>query len=215
MRCCNGWATSLVASSHEPADRCCNPRCAVATDGQPRWLRRRTNRLSAVATRDALVQRISNRVGCVVARTCGSLLQPAMRCCNGWATALVASLHEPAERCCNTRCSSATLIGRWGASRAADTPPLTRHARAAQLRARAVGCLPACALAVRGMKAQRWAGGGSAAKPSSLGTLAPRRVRYVRRGHRWTCATNARNPPPQTDRICGARERDACGCAHG
>jgi hypothetical protein len=37
-------------------DCCCNRRCAVATDAHQCWLRRRTTMLSAVATRDALLQ---------------------------------------------------------------------------------------------------------------------------------------------------------------
>ena len=39
--------------------------------------------LSAVATRETPLQRMGNRVGCVVARTCLALLQHAMR----WETA--------------------------------------------------------------------------------------------------------------------------------
>ena len=82
MRCNNGWATVSFASSHKPAERCCNTRCTVATDGQPCRLRRRTNLLNDVATRDAPLQRMGNRDGCVVARTCCALLQHAVR----WAT---------------------------------------------------------------------------------------------------------------------------------
>jgi hypothetical protein len=51
-------------------ERRCHTRCAVGTDGKSCWLRRFTTMLSAVATGDALLQRIGNRVGCVVARTC-------------------------------------------------------------------------------------------------------------------------------------------------
>ena len=64
--------------------------------------------LFAVATCATLLQRMGNRVCCVVARTCWALLQHATRRCNGWAIVSVASLHEPAERCCSTRCAGAT-----------------------------------------------------------------------------------------------------------
>ena len=63
------------------AQRCCDKRCAVATNGQQCRLRRRTNLRRAVANRDVLLQRVGNTVGCVVARTCGTHLQHAMRRC--------------------------------------------------------------------------------------------------------------------------------------
>jgi hypothetical protein len=90
--------------------RCVAPRCAALQQ-----VRLRHGRLhcvatgccvvvrSAVATRDAPLQRMGNRIGCVVARTMLSAVA-------------------------STRCSSATHTGGQGASRAMDAPPLTRHA---------------------------------------------------------------------------------------
>ena len=69
VHCCNRLR-SRAAVLRCRTERRCNPRCAAATYGQQCWLRRRTNLLSAVATRDALLQRSGNCCGCVVARTC-------------------------------------------------------------------------------------------------------------------------------------------------
>ena len=103
---CNKWSVDLLrwatAELYSVATRttrlhrmalCCN-KCCVAVH-------------SAVATSDAPLQQMGNSVGCVVAQTCGELLQIAMRCCSGLATQLVASSHTPAERICNTRCAVA------------------------------------------------------------------------------------------------------------
>ncbi len=63
---CNEWSVDLFCNR---IVRCCNMRCAVATDCAlvQQFC---VVALSAVATPDALLQRMSNCFGCVVARTC-------------------------------------------------------------------------------------------------------------------------------------------------
>jgi hypothetical protein len=99
-----------------------NTRCAVATNGQQNWLRRRTNLRSAVASRYTPLQQMGDHVGCVVARSCRALLHHAMRRCNGWATELVASSRKP-ECCCKHAMLLCDAHRPLGASRAMDAPP--------------------------------------------------------------------------------------------
>ena len=71
VRCCNMRRCNRLHSRATVlgcrTERCCNSRCAVATDGKSCWLRRCTTMPSAAATRDTPLQRIGNSVGCVVA----------------------------------------------------------------------------------------------------------------------------------------------------